>query len=102
MTSPTENHDKLWWPGDGPLPPESEGWFATPQVEVYWKTRVDGSVPLPDLVQFGDDDTVIAHMDYVSGSTPVGDTFALQILIDWACNQPDGQRHSLHAVRLDP
>jgi hypothetical protein len=100
ISTPTENHDKFWWPGMGPLPPESEGWFATPQVEVYWKTRIDANVDFPAQVSFGGPNTNIPpHMDYVSGSTPVGDTFALQIVEDWACNQPGG-KHSLHALNL--
>ena len=101
LSSPQANRSQLWYQGDGELPSEAEGWFATPQVEVYWKTRVDGSVNLPALIEFGGPDTDITpHMDYVSGSTPIGDRWTNSILIDWACNQPGG-RHSMHAIRLD-
>ena len=91
LESATANRDQLWFQSDGPLPPESEGWYATPQVEVYWQTRVPSDVDFPRLVRFGSptNTTVTAHMDYVSAGTPLGNSTVTQILIDWACNQPE-------------
>ena len=100
ITTPRANHARLWFPDRGPLPPESAGWFATPQLEVYLKTRVKLGTGLRSAISWGGPDTTIMpHLDYVSASAPLGDTTAAQVAFDIAFNQPTEIRRKLEAVR---
>ncbi len=93
IDDPQQNDPFLWFPGDGPIPPESEGWFQTPQLQVYLIFADLGTGDeLRSIASFGGPDTSVApHLDYVSAASPIPNGSNLgQFHIDVTLNDPGG------------